>query len=113
MSYTTEVVNVPETPKRQPVEIRRDPNGGQPRDPSGRKAGLLVGMVILVLLIAGAITIISKFSEKKALAAETEKLAIPSVSVTHPTQEQSHEELVLPATTELPSGRTAIPLPLF
>lgn len=100
MSYTTEVVNAPETPRRQPVEIRRDPNSNQPRDPSRRKAGLLVGVVVLVLLVAGAITIISKFSEKKALAAETEKLAVPTVSVTRPTQEQSHEELVLPATVQ-------------
>lgn len=100
MSYTTEVVNAPETAKRQPVEIRRDPNNVAPKDPAGRKAGLLVGIVILALLIAGAITILSKFSEKKALAAETEKLAIPTVSVTHPTQEQSHEELVLPATVQ-------------
>src|SRR5215472_5862550 len=71
-----------------------------PRNSSSRKAGLLVGIVILALLIAGAITIVSKFSEKNALAAETERLAIPSVAVTHPTQEQSHEELVLPATVQ-------------
>jgi len=100
VSYTSEVVNAPETAKRQPVEIRRDPNGVPPKDPSGRKAGLLVGIVILALLIAGAITIVSKFSERNALAAETEKLAIPTVSVTYPTQEQSHEELVLPATVQ-------------
>jgi RND family efflux transporter MFP subunit len=100
VSYTTEVVNAPEPAKRQPVEIKRDPNSVPPKDPSGRKAGLLVGIVILALLIAGAITIVSKFSEKNALAAETEKLAIPTVSVTHPTQEQSHEELVLPATIQ-------------
>jgi RND family efflux transporter MFP subunit len=51
-------------------------------------------------LIAGVVTIVSKLSEKKALAAETERLATPSVSLTHPTQEQSHEELVLPATVQ-------------
>src|SRR6516162_3269594 len=100
VSYTTEVVNAPEPAKRQPVEIKRDSNRVPPKDPSGRKAGLLVGIVILALLIAGAVTIVSKFSEKNALAAETEKLAIPTVSVTHPTQEQSHEELVLPATIQ-------------
>ena len=65
-----------------------------------RKTGWLVGGFILILLIAGIITIVSKLSEKKALAAETERLATPSVSLTHPTQEQSHEELVLPATVQ-------------
>lgn len=65
-----------------------------------RKTGWLVGMVVLILLIAGAVTIISKLGEKKALAAETERLATPSVSVIHPTQEQSQEELILPATVQ-------------
>lgn len=64
------------------------------------KAGLLIGVLVLVLLVAGAVTIFGKFSEKHALAAETERLAVPSVAVTHPTQEQSHEELVLPATIQ-------------
>jgi RND family efflux transporter MFP subunit len=38
--------------------------------------------------------------EKKALAAETERLATPSVTVIHPSTEQSHEELVLPANVQ-------------
>lgn len=75
-------------------------NGGQQRVSSAHKAGWLIGIVVLVLLIAGAVTIISKFSERKALAAETERLAVPSVSVVHPTQEQSQEELLLPATVQ-------------
>jgi RND family efflux transporter MFP subunit len=61
---------------------------------------LLVGVVVLILLVAGAITIVSKLGEKKALAAETERLAIPSVSVIHPKQEQTQEELLLPATVQ-------------
>lgn len=83
-----------------PAETERHAEHGQPNGRPARRTGLLVGVVILVLLVAGAITIISKFSEKKALAAETERLAIPSVSVTHPKQEQSQEELVLPATVQ-------------
>ena len=79
---------------------RETHNQDQGRGASANRAGWLVGVVIAVLLLAGAVTIAGKFSERKALAAETERLATPSVSVTHPTQEQSHEELVLPATVQ-------------
>lgn len=88
-----EVINFPsETERQTPNEPRRNN--------SARKAGWVVGGLILILLIAGAVTIASRLGEKNALAAETERLATPSVSVTHPTQEQSHEELVLPATVQ-------------
>ena len=93
MSFT-EVLNPPAETERQ------TPSSGQPNGRPARKTGLLVGVVILILLIAGAVTIVSKLGEKKALAAETERLAIPNVSVTHPRQEQSQEELVLPATVQ-------------
>jgi len=83
-----------------PSETERSSPNPSPRSSSARKAGWVVGGLILVLLVAGAITIASKLGEKKDLAAETERLATPSVSVTHPTQEQSHEELVLPATVQ-------------
>ena len=88
---STEVLYPPTDTERQ------TPGGGLPNGRPSRKTGLLVGVVILVLVIAGAVTIISKLGEKKALAAETERLATPSVSVTHPRQEQSQEELILPA----------------
>jgi membrane fusion protein, multidrug efflux system len=78
----------------------QDSNSGQRNQRPTRKTGWLVGAFVLVLLIAGVVTIVSKLGEKKALAAETERLATPSVSLTHPTQEQSHEELVLPATVQ-------------
>ena len=86
----TELLNSPSPPARQTP----------PADHSSRKAGVLVLIVVLVLVIAGAITIAGKFGEKKALAAETEKLAVPAVSVIHPTAERSNEELVLPANVQ-------------
>ena len=88
-----EVISFPSEKERQ---VPNEP----PRNNSARKAGWIVGGLIIILLIAGGVTIVSKLGEKKALAAETERLATPSVSVTHPTQEQSHEELVLPATVQ-------------
>ena len=101
MSYT-EVMKPPSERERQtPTKVQPEqPDGNQQPGRPSRKAGLLIGIVVVILLVAGAITIISKFSEKKALAAETERLAVPSVSVIHPTQEQSHEELVLPANVQ-------------
>jgi len=91
----TEVLNPPPETERHAPEDRHER-----QDRSGRKTGLLVGAVILILLVAATITIVSKFGEKKALAAETERLAVPTVSVTHPKQEQSKEELVLPASVQ-------------
>src|SRR6185312_16030723 len=80
-------------------EFKGPERGSSPRR-AGRKTGWIVGVFILILLIAGALTIASRLGEKKALAAETERLAIPVVSVTHPKQEQSHEELILPGTAQ-------------
>jgi len=83
-----------------PSEREQHASSEPPRNSSSRKAGWVVGGLVVILLIAGAITLASKLGEKKALAAETERLAIPTVSVVHPTQEQAHEELVLPATVQ-------------
>jgi len=89
-----EVINFPSQTEHQPVPDAPKPKG------SARKAGFVAVVLVFILVIAGAITIASKLGEKKALASETERLAVPSVSVIHPTQEQSHEELILPATVQ-------------
>jgi RND family efflux transporter MFP subunit len=60
---------------------------------------LLVGVVIL-LVIAGAFTLLERRSQYQALANETEKLAIPTVSVIHPVAESGQEDLVLPSTLQ-------------
>jgi hypothetical protein len=47
-----------------------------------RRAGkLLIGVALLVLLIAGAITFVNRRSESNALAKETELVAVPTVAV--------------------------------
>lgn len=61
-----------------------------------RKALLIVGIAVLILLIAGAITLIDHASHERALAKETEQQTIPTVAVVHPTLEKADEELVLP-----------------
>src|SRR3954464_14159167 len=82
-------------PTETPPAPRRDRESG-----NTRRAGWVVAIAVLILLIAGAFTIAGRLGEKKALAAETQRLAVPTVSVIHPLQEQAHEELVLPATVE-------------
>src|SRR5262252_3896924 len=61
-----------------------------------RRALILVGVALLVLLVAGAMTLISRESHERALAKETELETIPTVAVVHPLAEKPDEELVLP-----------------
>jgi len=59
---------------------------------------LLLG--VLALLILGAFTLLQRRTQYRALANETEKMAVPTVSVVHPTPEPGQEDLVLPSTTQ-------------
>jgi membrane fusion protein, multidrug efflux system len=60
------------------------------------KALMIVGLVLLALIVAGAITLLSRASHDRALAKETEAATIPTLAVVHPVSEQPDEELVLP-----------------
>lgn len=57
----------------------------------------LAVMALLVLVLAGAFAVARRFTERHALAKETEKLATPTVGVTLPSTEPANEELTLPA----------------
>ena len=59
----------------------------------------LIGLVI-VLVIVGAFTLLQRRSQYQALANETEKLAVPTVSVIHPITESGQEDFVLPSTLQ-------------
>jgi RND family efflux transporter MFP subunit len=61
-----------------------------------RKALLIVGLALLLLLVAGAFTLIARSSHSRALAKETEQNSVRSVSVVHPVAEKPDVELVLP-----------------
>jgi membrane fusion protein, multidrug efflux system len=61
-----------------------------------RRAVMVVGVALLILLAAGGITLISRASHERALAKETELETIPTVAVVHPLAEKPDEELVLP-----------------
>jgi len=56
--------------------------------------------VVVVLVVAGAFTLIQRRSQYRALAKETEALAIPTVSVIHATAANGKEDLVLPGTMQ-------------
>ena len=59
----------------------------------------LIGIVV-VLVILGIFTMLQHREQYNALANETEKLAVPTVSVIHPTVEPAQEDLVLPSTLQ-------------
>src|SRR5215469_10985244 len=70
-----------------------------PPPQKARMAGL-AAFIVLVLIISGAVVMTRRFSDRKALAAETEALAVPTVEVIHASAEQQADELILPATLQ-------------
>jgi len=56
----------------------------------------MAAVALLLLVIAGAFTLWRRASERSALAAETERLAIPSVSVIRPAESEASDSLTLP-----------------
>ncbi|HZE25373.1 MAG TPA: hypothetical protein VE054_15360, partial [Blattabacteriaceae bacterium] len=65
--------------------------------PPAKKSGLLAMIVLTILIVAGAFALVRRFTERGALAKETERLAIPTVGVIKPGAEPAADQLVLPA----------------
>lgn len=61
-----------------------------------RKALTIVGVLVLILLLAGGITMLTRITHERALAKETEVETVPTVAFIYPAKEKSDEELVLP-----------------
>jgi multidrug efflux system membrane fusion protein len=61
-----------------------------------RRALMIVGILLLVLLIAGGLTLWDHVSHERALAKETERETVPTVAVVYPQSEKPDEDLVLP-----------------
>src|ERR1700694_1149401 len=59
----------------------------------------LVGIAV-VLVIIGIFTLLQRREQYNALAKETEKVAVPTVAVIHPSVEPAQEDLVLPSTLQ-------------
>ncbi len=72
----------------------------QPNKPQKHRGYLVAGLLAILFLVAAILGIASRFSERNALAKETEALAVASVSVIHPKAEPPQEQLVLPSTLQ-------------
>jgi len=92
-----EIAAMKERSRRQTHAIEPPPE--IPPAPS-RRALMVVGVALLILLAAGAVTLISRASHEQALAKETERETIPTVAVVHPLAEKPDEELVLPGSLQ-------------
>src|SRR5262249_52930583 len=65
-----------------------------------KRARYLALAIVLGLIVAGVLTLSSRLGEKRALAKETEELAIPNVVVIQPKAEPAQQDLVLPSTLQ-------------
>src|SRR5882672_2900107 len=68
--------------------------------PRRSRVFLLFLFIAVVLVIVGAFTLLQRRTQYRALAKETETLAIPTVSVIHATAAKGQEDLVLPGTMQ-------------
>ena len=91
MAYDTGVTSEPET------ETSR-----QSSYPNGRKKPSYLALVVIgvLLLAGGVVALVMRLGERRALAKETESLAVPSVLVIQPKPEPPQEDLVLPSTLQ-------------
>src|SRR5215467_10806350 len=70
------------------------------RSPRKRRGYIVAAVLAVVFLVAAIFGLISRFSERRALAKETETLAVATVAVIHPKVEPPQQELVLPSTLQ-------------
>jgi len=65
-----------------------------------RRGYLWLALLAIVFVAAAGVGLVTRFSERRALANETEALAVPTVVVVHPKAEAPQQELVLPSTLQ-------------
>jgi membrane fusion protein, multidrug efflux system len=92
-----EIAAIQQHARQQHPGIERPPE--RPPAPL-RKALLMAGVALLILLAAGGLTLLDRSSRGRALARETEQNAVPSVAVVHPLAEKPDVELVLPGSLQ-------------
>src|SRR5271156_6719395 len=92
-----EIAAIEQHARHQPPTIQKPPDV-PPAPP--RKALLVVGIALLVLLIAGALTLWDHVTHERALAKETERETVPTVAVVYPQSEKPDEDLVLPGSLQ-------------
>jgi RND family efflux transporter MFP subunit len=92
-----EIAAIQQHSRHQPPGIQKPPE--LPPAPP-RKALTIVGVILLVLLVAGGFTLWGHVSHENALAKETELETVPTVAVVHPLSETPDENLVLPGSLQ-------------
>src|SRR5204862_7130829 len=82
------------------VEVQSEPNRQASQSPRPRKhRGYLIAIALgIVFLFTAVVGPMTRSSGRKALANETEALAVAHVSVVHPKAAPPREALVLPST---------------
>jgi RND family efflux transporter MFP subunit len=65
-----------------------------------RKGYLLAAVLGFIFVVIALIGVTMRLSERRALAKETEEIAVPSVDVVHPEPEPPQSELELPSTLQ-------------
>jgi RND family efflux transporter MFP subunit len=70
------------------------------RQVSGRRLVAVVAALVIVLGLAGALTLADRRAEYRDLAGSAEAQAVTTVAVIHPTAERADDDLVLPSTLE-------------
>jgi membrane fusion protein, multidrug efflux system len=88
-----EIEEIQKRSKHQTVTVQSAPEL-PPASPG--KALMVVGILLLLLILAGGVTMLSRITHDRALAKETEQETIPTVAVVQPVAEKPDEELVLP-----------------
>src|SRR5215469_16973634 len=76
-----------------------DADLGRPR-PRKHRGYILAVMLAVAFLVAAIVGLVGRFSERRALAKETEALAVTTVVVIHPKVEPSEQQLTLPSTLQ-------------
>lgn len=92
-----EIERIQQQSRHQHAGIQRPPEV-PPAPP--RRAVLVVGVFLLLLFLAGGITLWSRASHSRALAKETERETVPTVAVVYPQSETPDEELILPGSLQ-------------
>lgn len=92
-----EIEAIEEHSRRQHAPIQAPPE--LPPASPGRALTIVV-LALIVLLLAGGLTVWQHVSHEHALAKETERATVPTVAVVHPLAEKPDEELVLPGSLQ-------------
>jgi multidrug efflux system membrane fusion protein len=84
------------------TEVDESEVNGAKLEPTPRKRrGYVIAAILAVVFLVAAIGgLVSRFSERRALAKETETLAITTVGVIHPKVEAPQQELALPSSLQ-------------